>query len=241
MLLIQQRHNELGHYAKEISLYLQKGIGTVLAENLWDVAHNYSNRNKKEKYTSYRNIQELKTAAIRVKRQKDISLKNISFSSSFFGGKLHLPPLILNDSTVPVLLNLVAYEMCPDFINKFEISSYVKLIDLLIDHTEDVKELRSSGILHNSLGSDEEVVELFNTISSGLVHNPTLYSGIRDEVEKHYNNKLSIWMGDAYYTHLKSPWTIVALVAALTALVLTALQTWQAFKSNSSNHQGART
>ncbi|KAI4346911.1 hypothetical protein L6164_007774 [Bauhinia variegata] len=203
------------------------------AENLLDVVHAYANRNKKEKYTSYRNIQELKAAAIVVKRQKNISLKNISFSSSFLGGKLHLPPLILNDSTVPTLLNLAAYELCPDFINKFEISSYIKLLDLLIDYPEDVKELRSSGILHNSLGCDEEVVELFNTISSGLMCNPALYFGLRDEVEKHYKNKLSIWMAEAYYTYFKSPWTIIGVLAALLALVLTALQTFQGFKSNS--------
>ncbi|KAI4346910.1 hypothetical protein L6164_007773 [Bauhinia variegata] len=218
-----------------IALYVQKAALQFLYKDggLWDVPYTYANRNKSEKHTSFRTIQELKAAAIRVKRQKNICLKNISFSSSIFGGKLHLPPLILDDSTVPTLLKLAAYELCPDFINEFEISSYLKLLDLLIDYPEDVKELRSSGILHNSLGCDEEVVELFNTISSGLVHNPFLYSGLTDEVEKHYKNKLSIWMADLYYTYFKSPWTVIAVLAALLALVLTALQTWQGFKSNS--------
>ncbi|KAI4346913.1 hypothetical protein L6164_007776 [Bauhinia variegata] len=182
-----------------------------------------------ENFTSYRNIQELKVAAIQVKRQKNISLKNISFSSSLFYGKLNLPPLILNDTTVPILLNLAAYETCPDFINKFEISSYIKLLDLLIDEPEDVKELRSSGILHNSLGCDEDVVELFNTISSGLVHNPILYSGIKDKMEKHYRNKLRNIMAGAYYTYFKTPWSFIASAAAVSALALTALQTWKAF------------
>ncbi|KAI4346923.1 hypothetical protein L6164_007786 [Bauhinia variegata] len=191
-----------------------------------------TNANKKEKYISYRNIQELKACGIQVKRQKNVSLNNISFRSSCFGGKLHLPPLILEDSTVTVLLNLVAYEMCPDFENNFEICSYVKLLDLLIDSAEDVKELRSSRVLHNSLGSDEEVVELFNAISSGLMHNPDIYSGIREVMEKHYKKKLSIWVAEAYYSYFKSPWTIIAFLAALIALVLTALQTWLAFKSS---------
>ncbi|KAI4346916.1 hypothetical protein L6164_007779 [Bauhinia variegata] len=205
-----------------------------LQETRLDVA--FTNANKKERYISYRNILELKSAAIRVKRQQNISLKNISFSSSFFGGKLHLPPLVLNDSSVSTLLNWLAYEMCPLFKNEFEICSYVKFLDLLIDHQEDVKELRSSGIIHNSLGSDEEVVELLNTISSGLVHNPAIYSGIKNEVEKHYKKTLSIWMAEAYYTYFKSPWTIIAFLAALIALVLTALQTWLAFKSNYNYH-----
>ncbi|KAI4346842.1 hypothetical protein L6164_007706 [Bauhinia variegata] len=54
---------------------------------------------------------------------------------------------------------------------------------------EDVSELRSSGILQNNLGSDEEVVELLNAIGSGLLHNPSQYSGIRDDVERHYKKK----------------------------------------------------
>ncbi|KAI4353169.1 hypothetical protein L6164_002140 [Bauhinia variegata] len=188
--------------------------------------------NKKERYISYRNIQELKAAAIGVKRQKNISLKNICFSSSLFGGNLHLPPLFLDDSTVTILLNLVAYEMCPDFKNKFEISSFIKLLDVLVDSPEDVKELRSSGILHNSLGSDEEVVEFFN-VGSTLLHSPTLYSRIREVIEMQYKRKLSIWMVEAYYTYFRSPWTIIASLAALIILVLTTLQTWQAFESNS--------
>ncbi|KAI4346922.1 hypothetical protein L6164_007785 [Bauhinia variegata] len=202
----------------------------IKAANLSNVAG--TSANEKEKYISYRNIRELKAAAIQVKRKNNISLKNISFSSSFFGGKLYLPPLILDDSTVTVLWNLVAYEMCSDFKNNLEICSYVKLLDLLIDHPEDVRELRSSGILQNNLGSDEEVVELFNAIGSGLLHNPSQYSRIRDEVEKHYKKKLSIWMAEAYYIYFRSPWTVVALLAALIALVLTALQTWLAFKSS---------
>ncbi|KAI4346912.1 hypothetical protein L6164_007775 [Bauhinia variegata] len=192
-----------------------------------------TNANKKEKYISYGNIQELKSAGIQVKRQKNNSLRNISFSSSVFGGKLHLPQLILEDSTVTILLNMITYGMCSDFENKFEICSYVKLLDLLVDSSEDVKELRSAGILHNSLGSDEEVVELFNTISTGLLHDPNLYSGISEVMEKHYKKKLGIWVAEAYYTYFRSPWTIIAFPAALIVLVLTALQTWQAFKSDS--------
>ncbi|KAI4346841.1 hypothetical protein L6164_007705 [Bauhinia variegata] len=117
-------------------------------------------------------------------------------------------------------------------LNKKEKYAYMKLLDLLINHPEDVRELRSSGILQNNLGSDEEVVELLNPIGSGLPHNPSQYSGIRDDVEKHYKKKkLSIWMAEAYYIYFRSPWTVVALLEALIALVLTALQTWLAFKS----------
>ncbi|PNX67704.1 hypothetical protein L195_g063645, partial [Trifolium pratense] len=37
-------------------------------------------------------------------------------------------------------------------------------MDSLIDHPEDVRKLRSEGILLNYLGSDKEVAKLFNII-----------------------------------------------------------------------------
>jgi hypothetical protein len=50
-------------------------------------------------------------------------------------------------------------------------------MDSLIDPPEDVREreLRSQGILLNTLGSDRQVAELFNDIANYLVPNPYAY------------------------------------------------------------------
>ncbi|KAL6134060.1 hypothetical protein ACLB2K_066293 [Fragaria x ananassa] len=137
---------------------------------------------------SFRNIQELKAAGIQLKPSKTSTLKDISFKSLGFVGFLHLPPISVDDSMGPKFLNLRAYEMCPDFEIDFEVTSYICLLDSLIDHADDVKELRSANLLYNLLGSDEEVARLFNEIGTDLVPNSATYCNVKNEIEKHYKS-----------------------------------------------------
>ncbi|QCD92947.1 hypothetical protein DEO72_LG5g1016 [Vigna unguiculata] len=178
--------------------------------------------------TTYRNIEELKAAGIKLKVQKSRRLRDISFSYRWMWlrAELTLPEITVDDTTAPTFHNLIAYEMCPDFENKFEISSFVAFMDSLIDHPEDVKELRSAKVLHNSLGSDEEVAKLFNTISTDLVPNSESYLGVRRKIEKHYRKRHRAWLALGYHTYFNNPWSIIAFLAALLALVLTFIQTW---------------
>ncbi|MED6110821.1 hypothetical protein PIB30_046376 [Stylosanthes scabra] len=121
-----------------------------------------------EQIITHRNIQDLTASGIHLKKLQSRNPKHIKFSSGGMfsaGGKLELPEIIVDDTTAPTLLNLIAYEMCPDFQNDYGISSFVAFLDSLIDNPEDVKKLRSVGIMCNALGSDEEVSTLFNTLS----------------------------------------------------------------------------
>ncbi|KAI4356957.1 hypothetical protein L6164_000933 [Bauhinia variegata] len=180
---------------------------------------------------TYRSIRELKASAIQIERIENDALASFSRSKGCFfdTARLRLRPLILDDSTIPILLNLIAYEMCSDFKNDFHISSFIKFLDLLIDDPEDVKELRREGILQHSLGSDKHVSEFFNIIGSGLVQNPHAFPFLNHVMEWHYKNKFRIWMAEAYYTHCRSPLTIIALTAAATLLILTIIQTINSF------------
>ncbi|CAJ1947620.1 unnamed protein product [Sphenostylis stenocarpa] len=69
----------------------------------------------------YRNIQELEAAGIRVKRNKSRIFGDISFHVGWLGAELMLPDIIVDDNTAPMFLNLIAYEMCPDFLNNYEV------------------------------------------------------------------------------------------------------------------------
>ncbi|GMN55504.1 hypothetical protein TIFTF001_024614 [Ficus carica] len=176
---------------------------------------------------SFRNVQELKAAGIDLKLSKTCSLADITFNSSFFTGWLNLPPMIVDDSTKPKFLNLIAYESCPDnFRTNYEVTSYISFLDSLIDHANDVKELRRPKILRNLLGSDEEVASLFNEIATDLVPNLELYKDVKSKIQKHYDNKWRTWMAEAYHDHFSSPWTILAFIAALVGLTLSGIQTW---------------
>ncbi|KAL5546405.1 hypothetical protein UlMin_006092 [Ulmus minor] len=184
---------------------------------------------------SFPTIKELIAAGIDLKPSKTHSLKDINFNSSC----LKLPPLSVDDSTGPKLLNWV---MCPDnFRTNYEVSSYVIFLDLLIDNSNDVKELKSAKILFNHLGSDDVVARLFNEIATDLVSCPSLYRDVLENIQKYYTSTLTVlvktWMAEAYATYFKSPWTILAFLGALIALALTIVQTWYAINPPPDNHR----
>ncbi|PPD79260.1 hypothetical protein GOBAR_DD23809 [Gossypium barbadense] len=167
-------------------------------------------------------VKELKKAGITLKASETSCLTDISFNHIFFSGKLRLPPITVDDSTI----NLIAYEMCPDFDNDFTVTSYMCFLDLLIDEAEDVKDLRDAGILYNRLGSDEEVAKLFNKMNTDLVPSPMIYSGVKEKIHNHCKNMWINHAAQGYHTYFRSPWTFLAFLGAIAALLLSALQTY---------------
>ncbi|XP_024625175.1 UPF0481 protein At3g47200 isoform X2 [Medicago truncatula] len=183
------------------------------------------NSERPSELRTHRNIQDLKAVGIRLKSSNTPSPKDIHFSDGWFTAELTLPMIIVTDSSASTFFNLTAYEMCPDFENKYEICSFVVFMESLIDHPEDVKELRSKGILRNKLGSDEEVAHLFNIISTDLRKSGT-YNKVSENIHKHYRNKYKNWIAQRFHTHFSNPWAITAFLAAFIALALTFIQTW---------------
>ncbi|KAL5564425.1 hypothetical protein UlMin_027589 [Ulmus minor] len=183
---------------------------------------------------SFRNLQELKAAGIELKPSKSRCLKEVSFRPGKFGGCLRLCPILVDKSTAGKLLNLIAYEMCPDYHCKtskdsksydYGISSYLSFLDSLIDNEQDVKDLRAANILKHRLSSDKEVADLFNNINYISVADDA-YGKVNSEIQKYYEETIRIWITDFRREHLSSPWTLLALIAAAVALGLTATQTY---------------
>ncbi|XXG50468.1 hypothetical protein AAC387_Pa02g4471 [Persea americana] len=173
----------------------------------------------------FRSIMELKTAGIKVKRSKSRHLKDIHFQSGRIHAHLELPQLLVDDATKTHLLNLIAYEMCPNGHPNREVTSYICFLDSLIDHAEDVKELRSKNILLNRLGSDEEVAKLFNELANNLTANYRTYTKVMKDIETHSKNPVKAWTTRFVHTHFTSPWNVITLIAGIVALVLTLIQT----------------
>ncbi|KAF5474233.1 hypothetical protein F2P56_006148 [Juglans regia] len=184
----------------------------------------------------YRNVEELREAGIHVRppRKRNGSLTTITFDEglNFY---LRLSPIMVDDSTGPKFLNLIAYEMCPDFYNDFQITSYILFLDSLIDNTNDVVELRNAGVLQNHLGSDKEVAQLFNEIGTDLVPDPDAYAVVKAAIQRHYDTQWKTWIAEAIHEHFRSPWTFLAFSAAIIVLGLTFIQTWFAFKEDRGN------
>ncbi|KAL4393594.1 hypothetical protein HN51_021536 [Arachis hypogaea] len=188
----------------------------------------------------YKNIRDLRNVGIRVEANKTSEWKwsNVSFTSKLFSGKLMLPGIVVDDVAPYFYHNMIAYEMLPDFPNNYEFCSYFSLMDSFIDDAEDVKELRVAGVLQNMLGSDEEVAKLFNELkgvlpakmfnySSSVVGYSNKYIQIKEQIDKHYGNKWkTCWLAQLRSTYFNTPWSCIAFLAAVLALLLTSIQTW---------------
>ncbi|CAI9779517.1 unnamed protein product [Fraxinus pennsylvanica] len=116
--------------------------------------------------------------------------------------------------------------MSPHGPSDYRITSYIWLMDSLIDNANDVKELRKKRILVNNLGSDEHLAQLFNEIAIDLVPDLYVYADTMQQIEDHCQNKGLVWMAEWLHDHFSSPWTILAFLGAIFALFLTVVQTY---------------
>ncbi|RHN45549.1 hypothetical protein MtrunA17_Chr7g0232521 [Medicago truncatula] len=199
----------------------------IWSQKLLQQIKKWSEKNSEENIPliTYRSIQDLRAVGIRLKSSKTQRPTEIDFSAGWFAAKLTLPRIRVDNTTAATFLNQIAYEICPDFDNDYEICSFSAFLASLIDRPEDVKELRSKGILLNLLGSDEEVVNLFNIISTNVVHYGKTFYEVRRKIHEHYSNKYKTWIAQGFHTYFSNPWAITAFLAAFIALALTFIQT----------------
>ncbi|KAK7390123.1 hypothetical protein VNO78_25422 [Psophocarpus tetragonolobus] len=187
-------------------------------------------------WVKHKNIREIKESGIKVKRNKTLCLSDVSFKKKYFSGKLKLPSLHVDKTFIYIFVNMIAYEKCPCFENDYDICSYLAFLDHLIDDEKDLKELRSSGVFQNLLGSDKEVVKLLNAIGTELADNEfhlstgnkvsKKYARVKKAIDKHCRNNWTTWMSQFYNTHFSSPWSILSFCGAVIAILLTAIQTY---------------
>ncbi|KAG6769125.1 hypothetical protein POTOM_024741 [Populus tomentosa] len=180
-----------------------------------------------DQWSSYRSVIELKSVGIHFRPSKTDKYTDLQYKTTVRGGTVTLPRIVIDDGTKSLLLNLLAHEACPGSAEGFWVTSYVYFMDSLIDHPEDVKELRKKGILMNTLGSDQEVADLFNEISSFMVFNPNAYGNVKYRIEKHCKDVTKKWVAEWLHDHFSSPWTFLAFFGAIVALVLTFIQTYK--------------
>ncbi|KAG5223124.1 UPF0481 protein [Salix suchowensis] len=183
----------------------------------------YRDASRKTWSGRYYPAKELRNVGIHFKPSNSSLFTAVDFVGTVLAGRLYIPPLSIDDSTKPMLLNLVAYEACLGAHNDW-VTSYVCFMDSLIDNPEDVSELRTKGILFNTLGSDKQVAELVNQISDYLVPNPHAYGKVKSAIESHYRNGFKRWIlhykGPIYSFVLKYSFLYGLIVSAIKAYVV---------------------
>ncbi|XP_076925531.1 UPF0481 protein At3g47200-like [Bidens hawaiensis] len=177
---------------------------------------------------NFRNVNELVDVGIQFKPSGSLSLSSVEFSKGWlrFSAHVKLPRITVDDSTKHMLFNMMAYEMCLNSVDHAWVTSYVCLLDSLIDRPEDVKILRKAWVLETSLGSDEEVAKLFNEIAIDLVPNNWTYLETKFKIQEHYESWSNTLFSELKNEYFKSPWAIFALLGALIALFLSGAQTY---------------
>ncbi|KAJ6969734.1 hypothetical protein NC653_034318 [Populus alba x Populus x berolinensis] len=134
-------------------------------------------------WNRYYSVNELKNVGISFKPSNTSVFTDVKFKQTPLGGALLIPPLIIEDSTKSLLLNLAAYETCAQWYYG-RCTSYLCLMRSLIDKPEDVKELRSKGILRTSFETrDAQVLQLFKEmVTNDLAENPTAFVEVKDAI-----------------------------------------------------------
>ncbi|KAL9374774.1 hypothetical protein Peur_031653 [Populus x canadensis] len=144
-------------------------------------------------WNRYYSVNELKNVGISFMPSNTRVFTDVKFKNTLLGGALCIPPLSIEEETKPLLLNLAAYETCAGWYYA-RCTSYVCLMRSLIDKPEDVKELRSKGILRTTIGSDDRIAQIFKEITTNLAPNPTAYTKVKRSVESHYRSSVKRWI-----------------------------------------------
>jgi hypothetical protein len=182
----------------------------------------------------YYSAKELKKVGIHFMSSQTSALTDVKFKSSFFYGTLKLPSITIDESTRSMLFNLVAFETSAA-LNPLWVTSYICFMNSLIDDADDVKELRSNGIIINFHGPDQQVADLFNHMGSFLEPDTSVYNDVKREINEQCESIVKKWVAQWKQTYFHSPWAFIAFAAAAVGLALTATQTYYAMHPPNKN------
>ncbi|XP_068639612.1 UPF0481 protein At3g47200-like [Aristolochia californica] len=151
------------------------------------------------------------------------------FVVEFNIGVLELPYLHVRTTTKKFLRNLIAWEQCHRGAEKY-FTNYAIFMDYLINTSKDIEILIESGVLEHSLKNNEEVVQVFNSLSDNLVYAKLESYDFLPELCMELNRYCESWF-NKWWTKLMtdyfgSPWTTISLIAAVLIVLFTFLQTF---------------
>ncbi|GAB4851091.1 hypothetical protein Ancab_039925 [Ancistrocladus abbreviatus] len=203
----------------------------ALQMQLLDAKNLKSEGGKGHIWYSYRSVKELRDAGIHFRPLSRFSrLTDMRFDSNLIYGVLSIRPWLIDDQTKARFLNLCAFEALPNAPGNLGVTSYICFIDSLIDSADDVKELRSRGIVFNFLGSDQHVADMFNEITFRLVPNVEAFAQVKSDIERHYSDLGKAWLAQFINDQFSTPWTVIGLLFALFAIALSVIDTFHLYK-----------
>ncbi|TYJ17259.1 hypothetical protein E1A91_A09G040200v1 [Gossypium mustelinum] len=169
-----------------------------------------------------RSITMLKEAG--VKFMKAVPEPDSVLDIRFRDGCLTIPSLLIQETTETIFRNLIAYEQClpkcqPIF------TCYAKLLDNLIDTTNDMEILCKREIFDNWLSPDD-ATQFFNNLYNDTFVKEFYYSELCNKLDCHCKRMWPRWRAYYVQNYFSKPWAIAAQIYAVVMLVLTVWQTY---------------
>ncbi|KAK1437428.1 hypothetical protein QVD17_03219 [Tagetes erecta] len=130
---------------------------------------------------------------------------------------LYLPVITLKIYSEVVLRNLVAYEIAISS-STMEIAQYVDLMSGIIDTEEDVKLLKSKGIIKGNM-TNKEIVDLFNGMNKSCEHAARSNETVK-QLNEYYNAKLAIKAWKFVKKRMRGSRKVLTVVFTLLACLL---------------------
>ncbi|KAI9072861.1 hypothetical protein K1719_045179 [Acacia pycnantha] len=169
------------------------------------------------------NANALQEAGIKLKAGTSKCLLDLKFERHV----LEIPKIFVEDRTELVFRNMIALEQClyPD---AAYIVDYALVLDCLIDTHKDVDLLVHKKIVDNFiLGHGNDVASLFNGLGKNVLQSniDSEYLDICKRLNRYCENPWHKMKATLKRDYCRTPWQIVASIAAIVLLILTFVQT----------------
>ncbi|KAE8126138.1 hypothetical protein FH972_020882 [Carpinus fangiana] len=142
---------------------------------------------------------------------------------------LTIPTLYIDDGTSALLRNLIAYEQSNRSAGPY-FSCLAVFLDCLVDTVDDINILRDAGIIKQAKGGDQEVVDLFNSLTKELEIDMDDCYQLKKHIEAVYSHHKTHEAMVRFYRAL-SKLTFLRFITAYLSTLLTAISIWSAVKN----------
>ncbi|XP_078158893.1 UPF0481 protein At3g47200-like [Carex rostrata] len=168
-----------------------------------------------------------KTVGFKFEKFEEKGHLDVIFSERSSGFSIiQMPRLKINSRLTTLLVNLIAFEnsILPTMRT---FSSYMKLMDALIDSKKDVEFLEKCGVIDNTLGSNEMAATFFKDIGEFCFvdSNTNHFRSLYEDVQKYCCSYLNRHRARLLNDYFNNPWAIPSLINAVILLYYTSIQT----------------
>ncbi|KAF9606336.1 hypothetical protein IFM89_025004 [Coptis chinensis] len=168
---------------------------------------------------------DLKNAGVVFKKNENAkSLLDITFNDQ--DGNLIIPPFFFGEGMIVYLQNLIALEQSSSNYTS-HITSYVIFLDTLIKSKEDVKLLRSEGIINGSLNEEKKMARTINGLYSRAIVDSFYYDELYQRVnafceqDKQKRRVLVRQWSIEFFDNFSTPWRAISVSLGLAVTLLT--------------------